>query len=368
MEAQTLPSLRPLRLGELLDQAIRLYRRNFLTFIGIIALVHVPLTILQSASAAVLGGSLEGIARSTSPEEIFTNYAYWGGLFSVIMVGFLQFIFIQGIATGALTRAAADNYLGKPTSILDAYRGIGKSWLTLLGALIIIGFIVPIIMSWWVLVPCVGWFTGLGMLAFLSTAITPMIAPVVVLESPNPRSASTDGIFDRIGKFFVRLFNSVLRAWNLTRRRFWPVLGTIFILYLFNILIVNGPITLVNVLLQQFIPSATNDTVTGVVIIAIVQALVSLVFILLYYPLQMTAFTLIYFDLRVRTEGFDMALLTSNDAEQALMSTPAQSDERLITGPDLGNFAILTFGVLGVYIFLFSIIFGGIFFMSSLFN
>ncbi len=37
METQSLPSLRPLRLGELLDQAIRLYRRNFLTFIGIIA-------------------------------------------------------------------------------------------------------------------------------------------------------------------------------------------------------------------------------------------------------------------------------------------------------------------------------------------
>ena len=34
MEKQMLPELKPLRLGELLDQAIRLYRKHFLTFIG----------------------------------------------------------------------------------------------------------------------------------------------------------------------------------------------------------------------------------------------------------------------------------------------------------------------------------------------
>ena len=59
METQDLPTtLRPLRLGELLDRAIRLYRANFLTFIGIIAVVYVPLMVLQTAASALLNGSM----------------------------------------------------------------------------------------------------------------------------------------------------------------------------------------------------------------------------------------------------------------------------------------------------------------------
>ena len=41
------PRLRSIGLGELLDQAVRLYRRNFTRFIGMLALVQVPLALLQ---------------------------------------------------------------------------------------------------------------------------------------------------------------------------------------------------------------------------------------------------------------------------------------------------------------------------------
>ena len=58
MENQALLTLRPLRLGELLDRAIRLYRGNFLTFIGIIAVVYVPLMVLQTAASALLSSSM----------------------------------------------------------------------------------------------------------------------------------------------------------------------------------------------------------------------------------------------------------------------------------------------------------------------
>lgn len=347
MESQPLPALRPLRLGELLDQAIRMYRRNFVTFIGIIAVVYVPLMVLQTASTTVMTSAMSSAALSSTLDELFANYAYWGGMLSTLIIAFLQFIFVQGIATGALTRAVADNYLGKPTSILDAYRGIGKSWLTLVGALLLVGILVIVISLWWI-VPCVGWFTGLGMLAYLGMAVSPMVAPVVVLEGQG-------------------MINSVQRAWFLVRRRFWPVLGTIFVLYLFNLLIVNGPLAIVNAILGAVAPSF-GDPAAQLVVTAIIQAVVSIVFILIYYPLQMTAFTLIYFDLRVRTEGFDLALLTTGDASQALAAPIPQSKETLITGADLGNFAILTLAAFGLYIFLFSFIFGGIFFLGTLFN
>lgn len=349
MEISTLPTLRPLGLGELLDQAIRLYRRNFLTFIGIIALVYVPVMVLQTASTTLLSSSMLGFA-SSSPDEIFSNDAYWIGMFSTLGVAFIQFILVQGIATGALTRSVADNYLGSRTGILDAYRGIRGSWLKLVGALLFLGLVLIGVTIWW-MVPCIGWFTGLGMLAFLMAAINPLVAPAVVLEGQNS-------------------IDAVRRAWSLARRRFWPLLGYVVILYLFSLLVVNGPVAIVSFALTGAFESI-NDPTTQLVVRSIVQSLVSLVGILIYYPLQMTAFTLIYFDLRVRTEGFDLALQTidapgSMDLTQAMAAPGMQSTERLITGQDLGNFAILTLAATGIYIFFFSFIMGSAFFFTSL--
>ena len=348
--SSSLPVLRALRLGELLDQAIRLYRRNFLTFIGIIAVVYVPLMILQTISSTWLSSSLLNISAVQSPEEIFSNSSYWLGLLSTVVLGFLQIILVQGIANGALTRAVADNYLGRKTNILDAYRGIGKSWVSLLGALLLLG-LVFFVAAFWSIVPCIGWVTGPGMIAFLLMAVNPMVAPVVVLEG---RSA----------------LDAIQRAWSLTRRRFWPVLGYIFVLSLFSLLVVNGPVAIVNAVLPQFLGSIEDPTLR-VVVLSIIQMLVTLTFLLIYYPLQMTALTLIYFDLRVRTEGFDLALLTMNESEladtsQAMTAPLSQPTERLMTGADLGNFAILTLLAAGVYILFFTVIAGGVFFLSSL--
>jgi hypothetical protein len=348
--SSSLPVLRALRLGELLDQAIRLYRRNFLTFIGIIAVVYVPLMILQTISSTWLSSSLLNVSAAQSPEEIFSNSSYWLGLLSTVVLGFLQIILVQGIANGALTRAVADNYLGRKTNILDAYRGIGKSWVSLLGALLLLG-VVFLVATLWSIVPCIGWVTGPGMIAFLLMAVNPMVAPVVVLEGKGALDA-------------------IQRAWSLTRRRFWPVLGYIFVLSLFSLLVVNGPVAIVNAVLPQFLGSFEDPTMR-VVVLSIIQMLVTLTALLIYYPLQMTALTLIYFDLRVRTEGFDLALLTMNESEladtsQAMTAPPSQPTERLMTGADLGNFAILTLLAAGVYILFFTFIAGGAFFLSSL--
>ncbi|MDX1377745.1 MAG: hypothetical protein R3307_02760 [Anaerolineales bacterium] len=350
---QALPSLRPLKLGELLDQAIRLYRRNFLTFIGIIAVVYVPITILQTASSALLSSSILDFTPS-APEEIFSRSSYWIGMLSTLLLAFLQIFLVQGIATGALAHAVGNSYLGKKTGILEAYRGIGKSLLSLLGALLLLGLFSIAAFLWWVIIPCLGWFTGLGMIVFLAGAIAPLTAPAVVLEGNGA-------------------FEGVRRAWSLARRRFWPLLGYILVLYLFSLLIVNGPAGIVGAVLTGAAGSGSfSDPNTYFMVTTIIQARVSLVATLIYYPLQMTAFTLIYFDLRVRTEGFDIAIQTmepnsETDEEQLMPAPPPQTGERLITWPEIGNFAILTLGAVGIYIIFFSVLMGSVFFFSSLF-
>ena len=56
--------------------------------------------------------------------------------------------------------------------------------------------------------------------------------------------------------------------------------------------------------------------------------------------------TLLYFDLRARTEGFDLALQTA--APETL--TPPLAKEPLLTRRDMLNFAILSAGIVGLYI------------------
>jgi len=49
-----------------------------------------------------------------------------------------------------------------------------------------------------------------------------------------------------------------------------------------------------------------------------------------------------------------------------MAAPPSQPTERLMTGADLGNFAILTLLAAGVYILFFTVIAGGVFFLSSM--
>ncbi|HXF85932.1 MAG TPA: hypothetical protein VNK49_11150 [Anaerolineales bacterium] len=347
METQALPTLRPLRLGELLDQALRLYRRNFITFIGIIALVHVPLTLLQAAISALTSSTL---LQSDSLDEIFSNTGLWAGIGSGLILFIVQFILVQGIATGALTRAVADIYLGRQSGILNAYKSIGRAWLSLLGALLFILLLYLLMVIWWLIVPCLGWFTGLGMMVFLLAAIHPLVPPIVVLEKQSAIA-------------------SVRRAWSLARYRFWPLLGYAFVLYLFSLIIVIGPSMVANAALGITIPFV--NSAMDVAVTTLIQSLVQLITSLIYYPVQMTAFTLIYFDLRVRTEGFDLALQTL-DAPTAdlaqIVTPPPPANERLITGQDLGNFAILTFVSIGIFILYYIVILAGAVFIMMLFS
>jgi len=46
----------------------------------------------------------------------------------------------------------------------------------------------------------------------------------------------------------------------------------------------------------------------------VIQTLVTMIFSLLYLPLQLTAMTVVYFDLRVRSEGLDLALQSTEAA------------------------------------------------------
>jgi hypothetical protein len=333
--------------GELLDQAIRLYRRNFLTFVGIVALVQAPMMLLQMlASLLAFGNLFDQISSATPPSdpaEIF-GPGYFIGIAGTVLLGIVGFLLVQGIAAAALARTAAESYLlGRSIGVIEAYSKIGRAWWSLIGALVLAGLLGLGLLIWF-LVPCIGWLTGAGMLLFFWMVMVPLIAPVIVLEKQTAWSA-------------------IRRTWDLARHRFWWVLGFMFVLILFSQLIVSGPVYLVTVLFQILSgnPMTASDPGATFTIQTVVQSLVGLIFGLIYMPLQLGGVTLLYFDLRVRTEGFDLALQTAGDdrsqekVEVTDITAQAPRSELTkfsITWREVGYFALISLIGVGLYIIL----------------
>ncbi|MCP4540807.1 MAG: hypothetical protein GY832_27025 [Chloroflexi bacterium] len=340
METRDVPKLRPLGIGELLDQAIRIYRRNFVKFIAIIAVVQIPVNLLGMLFSLL---TVESTVQLQNPAAYSTDNpfemlgpGYFAGVGGGCLLAIVSLILIQGIATAALTRAVTDHYMGESVGIVDAYRKVGRSWLRLVGALLLAGILNLGLLIWFI-VPCIGWVTGLGMLTFSSSVIIPLIAPIVVLEGQGAGHATR-------------------RAWDLSRRRFWWVVGFVALLMLFNQIIVTGPATLINVVLQFLTADMlmSGDMTTVLIIQTTVQSLVTLVFSLIYVPLQLTCMTLLYFDLRVRTEGFDLALAAEGalgepvEIAEVVAQAPPPETTSLITGTELGYFVLVSLGMAGV--------------------
>ncbi len=344
----SMPALRPLRLAEILDQAIRLYRRNFVQFIGIVAIPYIPLIIIQAISGALSASSLQGLTGSSNPEAILTSSRYWLGITGSFLSAILQLFLIQGLATAALTRAIADTYVGQPVGIFSSYSRLGDSGMRLIGALLWAG-LVSIGLVIWLIIPCAGWFSGPGIFVFLIWVVVPLVAPIVVLEKHGAIA-------------------SVRRAWDLARTRFWWLIGFAVILYLFATIVVSGPTALISMAVRTLAVSGSQALDQQMVLVTVIQTLTTMITGLLYLPLQLSAITVVYFDLRVRSEGLDLALQAAptavatpaveSAASEMVVLVPAGPQSRLITGTDIGNFVLLTIGFIAVYALVVGVIMG----------
>ena len=80
--------------------------------------------------------------------------------------------------------------------------------------------------------------------------------------------------------------------------------------------------------------------------------------------MQLTAYTLLYFDLRVRTEGLDLAIQASEaetnpqEVETILHQAPEPQRDRLITWKELLYFIGLSFGFVILYALIIGIVAG----------
>ncbi|MEP7188846.1 MAG: hypothetical protein ABI901_06640, partial [Roseiflexaceae bacterium] len=125
---ESTPRLRPMSISDMLDAAFRLYRRHFLTFIGIVALLQVPMAILQFAAQLPYLQAMQRftarppvLAPGASPLDLFP-FAQLLPYYALIFgLSIFQYLLVYNLMTGALANAISRSYLGQPISILSSY-------------------------------------------------------------------------------------------------------------------------------------------------------------------------------------------------------------------------------------------------------
>jgi Membrane domain of glycerophosphoryl diester phosphodiesterase len=256
------PQLRPLSVGEMLDAGFRLFRHRFGTLVACVVVPVVPLTILGT----IVTASTDPNAYDVNAPATETGTAFVGFLISLVLQSAGA-----ALAVAACFKAISAAYLGERANWADSLAYSVRRFIPLIAVYILVvlitipGFILLIIPGIW-----------------LSVKLC-MAFPAVVFERANP-------------------FRAIGRSWKLTRQNWWRIFGTLVVVFLIA-LVVNFALTAV-----LGIVAAGSDTISEVAF-ALLATIVSLLTYMLTYPLWAAVMTVIYYDLRVRNEGFDLQLL-----------------------------------------------------------
>jgi len=288
--AMTTPDLRPLSFGELLDRTFSLYRKNFWTFVGIMA---IPQVFIVAASVLYQSMQTTAIAvRARAPGMIGVMFGYFAAAMLMTVVYFV----VHTIALGATTIAVSELNLGHPVTIRAAYQRVRKR----------IGLLFRLIFSIYARV--FGWAITvvLAHVAILTILKYSLATPALLIENITAREA-----LKRSRVLTKGQFGRIALAGILTLIVSWVIA-----------FVIQGPFSAAAMLMvvNKVQPPAWLN------LLSMIAGGLSGAFAGPFYAI---ALVLIYYDVRVRKEGYDLQLMV-----EALEDTAPGVDKapRIATG------------------------------------
>ena len=290
------PQLRTLGLGEIFDVAITIYRRNARVLMTLVFVVVAPLEILSALlQASALPDDGGGLVTETETGRITFDEEFRRSAIGFGLAALLSFLGAT-IATGACFKAVADGYVGtraewRPALAYAARRLHSILWVSFLGGLLaILGLLLLI-------VP--------GVYLYISFAVA---VPVLLTEGLRGRHA--------LG-----------RSRRLVKGRFWPTFGVVVLGAILVGIVQGALVGLAGV--ATF--SEGRETLASFAATTVATVLGSLI----ATPLTAAFITVLYFDLRVRKEAFDLQLLARQvGVDPGAAESPARFREREEARPD----------------------------------
>ncbi|HXY46225.1 MAG TPA: proline-rich domain-containing protein, partial [Acidimicrobiales bacterium] len=293
-------ALRPLGAGERIDAAIKIVRRNFLTFAKASLVVAVPAAVVISLILVSVISSLQSAFKTNSQGELagFTSgsaLTVFGGFALLYLFSLLVLTLITAISF----RIVGNFYLGQPTGWRDAVvfglkRFHSVLWIEFLLVVILYAFEIAISLIDLVLglahaggaAVAVAAVLGIGEFVFVIWfwVATSMAVPVMMIEN-------------------IRGSKAIRRSVSLSRHHWWTTFGT---------LLLAGLLAGVGFLLLALLTAFVSGIAGGGAVVRVIEFGVDfLLGYLLFASFIAAVEVVITIDLRVRKEGFDIQLLAS---------------------------------------------------------
>jgi len=290
------PQLQARSVTDIIDAAFSLYRRNFALFAGVVAVLGVPQTLITMLVAAVTPHPAPILPAGSGPSSrYFTEYLSTAATSSAASGadGLIGVLF-GAIITLALARAIAARYLGEPVTVLGAYRSLGfrpVGRLILAGIFAVVagGLALAILIGVGILVIVV--LNQVALAAAVIFGIVYFLALFALIIYVSISVVFLPQVIALAGGGPVRSFP---RSWLLIRGYWWRVFGCVLLLSLITS-ILTGIVGTILIFAIAFGSPVLAAAISGVVGI-------------LLQPIQLTGMTLLYFDQRIRKEGFDLEL------------------------------------------------------------
>lgn len=264
--------LRPLEIGDLLDETFRMYRRHFLLFAGISLILAIPSAAATGLFLGWLSFALQlsgGSSPSTTPFDLNALTSLIGILVAALVVNLL----ILPFSHAAVTYAACESALGRPVTAGGLFRGVTRRYFPLLGYFLLFNSYT----AWLAVILCVAPF-ALWLWGFV---LWIAVVPVMFVEN-------------------VGLGAAIGRSRQLLQGRWWRtflILFLAFVVYEVVVVALGAFLQLAQFGLAIFVNPFIATTVTAASS-GLISALVA--------PIIQIVVVLVYFDLRVRQEALDL--------------------------------------------------------------
>lgn len=273
--------LRPLEIGDLLDETFRMYRRHFVLFAGISVILAIPSAALFGLGFGSFFAALSGSGRAGDSSS-FTL------LFVALAVALFLGILLLPFTHTAVLYAACESAQGRPVTAGGIFSGVMRRYFPLLGYWFLFNQLTAELAVSLCLVPLVFWLWG-----FITWFV---VTPAMFVENVG------------LGAAFGRSAHLVHGRWWRTFLIFFLLLVVWLAAYIGLGAFVQLAQYLLGIFVSQVVATAVA-TASGQLVVALVN------------PLMQIAIVLVYFDLRVRKEGLDLFLMASRLSARAQVAS-----------------------------------------------
>jgi hypothetical protein len=298
-------AIRPLRLGEILDQTAQLYRRNFLLFAGTAVIPNAVIFGAYFVIFTIAGVPMLMRSAKTPPDFVF------GGLFFLLMlIAMPLFLVSMVFAHAGVTRAAVNAFHGERMKVREALASVKpRFWrylgLMLLQGLLIIGvpsFIAGILGVALVLMARAG-----GSLTYLAgflgvCLVLAMIVAIIVLVTEFGMGIAACVVEDAPATEALGRARKLSKG---TRGRIFVMLLVVWGISIVLSVIGYIPMIILGGLIAAIGHSSVSSNLMFVAM-EIINILMNFCLQTLVVPAYLVALVMFYFDQRVRLEGYDI--------------------------------------------------------------